>query len=138
MFAPVHDAMRADTRVRFAFIASEDPGHAQDIFREAGPDARIVGPCAASLTRYDAYVTSDFTWTKLFHPTCRIQMFHGVGGKYGFDAPTGRLDAWHRLFFVNERRLHNCIAAGAVDADSPAIRLIDRKSTRPNSRPIPS
>ena len=124
MFAPVHDAMRADTRVRFAFIASEDPGHAQDIFREAGPDARIVGPCAAALTRYDAYVTSDFTWTRLFHPTCRIQMFHGVGGKYGFDAPTGRLDAWHRLFFVNERRLRNCIAAGAVDADSPAIRLI--------------
>jgi hypothetical protein len=31
---------------------------------------------------------------------------------------------WHRLFFVNERRLHNFIAAGAIDADSPAIRLV--------------
>jgi CDP-glycerol glycerophosphotransferase (TagB/SpsB family) len=31
---------------------------------------------------------------------------------------------WHRLFFVNERRLRNFIAAGAIDADSPAIRLI--------------
>src|SRR5207245_5550598 len=53
-----------------------------------------------------------------------IQMFHGVGGKYGFDAPTESLRPWHRLFFVNRRRLQNCIAAGAIDADSPAIRLI--------------
>src|SRR5437762_4884955 len=63
-------------------------------------------------------------WTRLLHRTCRIQMFHGVGGKYGFDAPTEPLAAWHRLFFVNRRRLANCIAAGALDADSPAIRLI--------------
>ena len=31
---------------------------------------------------------------------------------------------WHRLFFVNERRLRNFIAAGAIDPDSPAIRLV--------------
>jgi hypothetical protein len=51
-------------------------------------------------------------------------MFHGVGGKYGFDAPAESMRAWHRLFFVNRRRLNNCIATGAIDADSPAIRLI--------------
>jgi CDP-glycerol glycerophosphotransferase (TagB/SpsB family) len=51
-------------------------------------------------------------------------MFHGVGGKYGFDAPTASLRAWHRLFFVNRRRLNNCIASGALDESSPAIRLI--------------
>ena len=124
MFAPIHDAMRADDRVRFSFVASEDPRRAREIFRDAGPGARIVGPYAAALLPFDAYVTSDFTWARLLHATCRIQMFHGVGGKYGFDAPTDRLDAWHRLFFVNERRLRNCIAAGALDADSPAIRLI--------------
>ncbi|HMD33805.1 MAG TPA: CDP-glycerol glycerophosphotransferase family protein [Vicinamibacterales bacterium] len=124
MFQPVHDAMRGDARVRFSFIASEDPARGGAIFRDAGPDARIVGSCVAAVTPFDAYVTSDFTWTRLLHPACRIQMFHGVGGKYGFDAPTGRLDAWHRLFFVNERRLRNCIAAGALDADSRSIRLI--------------
>ena len=32
--------------------------------------------------------------------------------------------AWDRLFFVNERRLRNFIKAGAIDADSPAIRLV--------------
>jgi hypothetical protein len=124
MFAPVHRAMARDERVRFSFIASEEPGKAAAIFRDAGPNARVVGPTAAALTKFDAYLTSDFTWTRLLHKTCRIQMFHGVGGKYGFDAPTEPLTAWHRLFFVNRRRLQNCIAAGALAADSPAIRLV--------------
>jgi CDP-glycerol:poly(glycerophosphate) glycerophosphotransferase len=124
MFAPVHRAMAGDPRVRFYFVASEEPARVASIFRDAGPDARLIGPTAAAVVKFDAYVTSDFTWTRLLHRTCRIQMFHGVGGKYGFDAPTEPLAAWHRLFFVNRRRLDNCIAAGAVDADSPAIRLV--------------
>jgi CDP-glycerol glycerophosphotransferase (TagB/SpsB family) len=124
MFAPVHTAMQDDDRVRFYFCASEEPSRAASIFHEAGEGARLIGPAAAALTKFDAYVTSDFTWTRLLHRTCRIQMFHGVGGKYGFDAPTESLRSWHRLFFVNRRRLNNCIASGALDADSPAIRLI--------------
>jgi predicted nucleic acid-binding Zn ribbon protein len=124
MFAPVHRAMEDDERVRFYFIASEEPARAASIFRDAGPNARLIGPTAAAVTKFDAYLTSDFTWTRLFYKTCRIQMFHGVGGKYGFDAPTEPLTAWHRLFFVNRRRLQNCIAAGALAADSRAIRLI--------------
>jgi hypothetical protein len=124
MFAPVHAAMRSDPRVRFAFIASDEPSTARAIFTEAGPGATIVGPLRAALTRYDAYLTSDFTWTRHLVSPVRIQMFHGVGGKYGFDAPTESLAAWHRLFFVNRRRLENCIKAGALRADTPSIRLI--------------
>jgi CDP-glycerol glycerophosphotransferase (TagB/SpsB family) len=124
MFAPVHAAMASDSRVQFSFVASEEPRHAAAIFRDAGPDARVIGPGRAALERFDAYVTSDFMWTPLLFKTCRIQMFHGVGGKYGFDAPTESMRDWQRLFFVNRRRLTNCIAAGAIDADGPAIRLI--------------
>jgi CDP-glycerol glycerophosphotransferase (TagB/SpsB family) len=124
MFAPVHAAMRDDDRVSFAFTASEEPDKAATIFRDAGADARLVNPKHAAVMKFDAYVTSDFMWTPLFFKTCRIQMFHGVGGKYGFDAPTDSLRPWHRLFFVNRRRLANCVAAGALEADSPAIRLI--------------
>jgi CDP-glycerol glycerophosphotransferase (TagB/SpsB family) len=51
-------------------------------------------------------------------------VFHGVGGKYGFDVPDTSMRDWDRLFFVNERRLRNFIAAGAIEPDSPAIRLI--------------
>jgi len=124
MFAPVHAAMAGDERVRFSFCASEEPSKSASIFRDAGRDAHVIGPGRAALTKFDAYLTSDFTWMRLLHATCRIQMFHGVGGKYGFDAPTESLAPWHRLFFVNRRRLNNCIAAGALSADSPAIRLI--------------
>jgi CDP-glycerol glycerophosphotransferase (TagB/SpsB family) len=124
MFAPVHAAMRDDDRVRFVFVASEEPEKAVAIFRDAGPRAQILTPGRASVMKFHAYLTSDFTWASLVFKTCRIQMFHGVGGKYGFDAPTESLRAWHRLFFVNRRRLANCVAAGAIDADSPAIRLI--------------
>jgi hypothetical protein len=63
-------------------------------------------------------------WTRHLVRPVRIQMFHGVGGKYGFDAPTESLRPWHRLFFVNRRRLENCVRAGALDRDSPAIRLV--------------
>lgn len=31
---------------------------------------------------------------------------------------------WDRLFFINRRRMDNYIRAGAIDADSPAARLI--------------
>jgi hypothetical protein len=124
MFAPVHRAMSGDTRIRFSFIASDEPQRVRSIFRDAGERAELVTPLKAALTRFDAYVTSDFMWATLPLGTRRIQMFHGVGGKYGFDAPTETLRVWHRLFFVNERRLDNCIKAGAIDADSPAIRLI--------------
>jgi hypothetical protein len=124
MFVPVHRAMAGDPRLRFSFVASEEPRQAGMIFADAGPDARIIHPRRALFEKFDAYVTSDFMWAPLLFKTCRIQMFHGVGGKYGFDAPTESLRVWHRLFFVNRRRLSNCIAAGAIDADSAAIRLI--------------
>ena len=131
MFAPVHAAMAGDARVKFYFCASEEPANAASIFRDAGPAARVLGPTAAALKKFHAYLTSDFTWMRLLHATCRIQMFHGVGGKYGFDAPTESLAPWHRLFFVNRRRLNNCVAAGALDANSPAIRLIGMPKVDP-------
>jgi CDP-glycerol glycerophosphotransferase (TagB/SpsB family) len=63
-------------------------------------------------------------WATLPRGTARIQMFHGVDGKYGFDAPTESMRQWDRLFFVNQRRLSNFVAAGAIDLESAATRLI--------------
>ncbi len=124
MFAPVHAAMAGDPRVSFSLVASEEPARAREIFQEAGPHGRITTRLRATATKFDAYITSDFMWMPLLFKTCRIQMFHGVGGKYGFDAPTESMRVWQRLFFVNRRRLANCVAAGAIDADSAAIRLV--------------
>jgi hypothetical protein len=124
MVAPVVSAMAGDGRVRFAFTASEESHRLHEIYRELGADPRLITPGRAALMKWDAYLTSDFMWAALPRGTSRIQMFHGVGGKYGFDAPTRSMREWDRLFFVNERRLQNFVAAGAIDPDSPAIRLI--------------
>ena len=123
MVAPVFRALQRDPRLAFCFTASEEPARMAAIYHEA-PDVRTVHPARAAFMRFDAYIASDFMWANLLRGTQRIQVFHGVGGKYGFDAPDRSMREWHRLFFVNERRLRNFIARGAIDADSPAIRLV--------------
>jgi CDP-Glycerol:Poly(glycerophosphate) glycerophosphotransferase len=139
MVAPICHAMAADARVSFFFTASEEPNRLRDIYHEAlsassgqalstragqASDIRLIAPGRARLMRFDAYLASDFMWQTLPRGTCRIQTFHGVGGKYGFDAPTASLREWDRIFFVNERRLRNVVKAGAIDADSRAIRMV--------------
>lgn len=124
MVAPIHDAMKDDPRVRFYFTASEEPHRLADIYRGAPRDATLITPRRAALMKFDAYVASDFMWATLPRGTRRIQIFHGVAGKYGFDAPAASMRAWDRLFFVNERRVRNFIASGAIDARSDAIRLV--------------
>jgi hypothetical protein len=115
--------MELDPRVQFYFTASEEPERVADIYREA-PDVRTIDPRRAALMKFDAYVASDFMWASLPRGTRRVQVFHGVGGKYGFDVPDTSMRHWHRLFFVNQRRLRNFIAARAIEPDSPAIRMI--------------
>lgn len=123
MVAPTYRAMAADPRVSFYFTASEEPHRMRDIYRaEAG--LRLIEPSAARRMRFDAYVASDFMWPSLPRGTCRIQIFHGVAGKYGFDAPPDSMNVWDRLFFINERRMRNMIAAGALEAGRKSIRLV--------------
>jgi hypothetical protein len=123
MVAPVFRAMAHDPRVSFYFTATEEPGRIRQIYHEAR-GIRTIHPRRATLLKFDAYIASDFMWAPLLRETARVQIFHGVGGKYGFDAPDRSMREWHRLFFVNERRLRNFVASGAIDADSPAIRLV--------------
>ena len=128
MVAPVTRVMERDPRVEVYFTASEEPGRLPDIYREA-PGVRTIHPRRAAVMKFDAYVASDFMWASLPRGTCRVQVFHGVAGKYGFDAPDRSMRPWHRIFFVNERRLRNFIKSGAIDAGSPAIRLIGMPKT---------
>ena len=123
IFAPVYRLLRTDPRLQIFFTATDEPHRMAEIYCEAG-DVPLITPARAALMKFDAYVASDFMWTALPRGTCRVQIFHGVGGKYGFDAPDRSMREWHRLFFINSRRLRNFIAAGAIDPDSPAIRLV--------------
>lgn len=121
--APVVRALETDPRIELFFTASEEPRRMPRIYHEA-PGVRLIHPGRAALMKFDAYVASDFMWATLPRGTTRVQVFHGVAGKYGFDAPDRSMVGWDRYFFVNERRLHNFVSSGALAPDSPAIRLI--------------
>jgi hypothetical protein len=126
MMAPVHRRLLADSRVRTWLVSSERPERAAEIFREAPREAPVISPRRAMLRRFDACVAADFVWARLPRGTRRIQMFHGVAGKWSrvYDRPDSSMRQWDRLFFINRRRLQNYIASGAIDAESPAIRLV--------------
>ena len=80
MVAPIYRAMRSDPRLEFWFTASEEPDRAAAIYRDA-PGVRLVHPRRAALMKFDAYIASDFMCATLLRDTCRIQIYHGVGGK---------------------------------------------------------
>jgi len=126
MMAPVHRRLLADSRIRTCLLSSARPEHAAAIFAEAPASVPIVTPREAMLHRFDAYVAADLVWATLPRATCRVQMFHGVAGKFRrqYDAPATSMRHWDRLFFINRRRLQNYIGSGAIDRDSPAIRLV--------------
>lgn len=125
VISPVCRAMK-DPRVTFYFTASEQPAAAKQIFIEAGDEINLVTPARAALMKFDAYLAADILWVRLPRGTRRIQMFHGVAGKYChiYDTPDHSMRDWDRLFFINRRRLENFVSAGAIDRDSPAARLI--------------
>jgi hypothetical protein len=126
VMAPVHKAMRDDPRVALYFMAGENPHRAREVYREASGDLRVISPARAALKKFDAYLAADFLWPRLPRGTRRIQMFHGVAGKYAhiYDRPDRSMRDWHRLFFINRRRLGNFVSSGAIDTGSPAARLI--------------
>ena len=126
MMAPVHRRLLADARVRSFLMSSERPDRVAEIFRDAPREAPVLSPREAMMRRFDAYVAADFVWATLPRGTCRVQMFHGVAGKFSqeYDRPRTSMRHWDRLFFINGRRMHNYIASGAIDSGSSAIRLV--------------
>ncbi|HJR58573.1 MAG TPA: CDP-glycerol glycerophosphotransferase family protein [Vicinamibacterales bacterium] len=126
MMAPVHRRLLADPRVRTCLMSSERPARATGIFRDAPRETQVISPRVAMMNRFDAYVAADFVWATLPRGTCRVQMFHGVAGKWSqiYDRPASSMRQWDRLFFINRRRLQNYIGAGAIDSGSTAIRLV--------------
>jgi CDP-glycerol glycerophosphotransferase (TagB/SpsB family) len=124
--APIVLGLQNDPRIEIFFTASESPDKLKEIYADARAPYQLVRPASAALMHFDAYLTADFLWARLPRGTRRVQTFHGVAGKYRtvYDSPAESMRGWHRLFFINKRRLQNFIDTGAIDADSPAIRLI--------------
>ena len=126
MMAPVHRRLLGDPRIETCLMSSERPARATEIFRDAPRGTPVIHPRAAMMHRFDAYIAADFLWASLPRGACRVQMFHGVAGKWShiYDRPASSMRQWDRLFFINRRRLDNYLASGAIDQHSPAIRLV--------------
>jgi hypothetical protein len=131
MMAPVHQRLQKDKRISFYLTSPAGASHRSHIFAEAGDGIGRISPFRAAFMKFDAYLAADLIWITLPRGTRRIQMFHGVAGKYGniYDRPERSLREWDRLFFINRRRLKNFIAAGAIDENSPAARLVGMPKT---------
>ena len=124
--ATIVEGLQKDPRIEVFLTASESPELLQKIYTDARPPYQFVRPKTAAFMQFDAYLAADFLWARLPRGTRRVQTFHGVAGKYRtvYDSPDKSMRNWHRLFFINKRRLQNFIDTGAIDADSPAIRLV--------------
>src|SRR6185295_756631 len=94
------------------------------IFHELDGLTRLIHPRRATLRKFDIYLTADLLWTPLPRGARRVNVSHGVAGKYGdtYDRPSRAMREWDRIFFINGRRLNNYVSAGAIE--SKAARLV--------------
>ena len=126
VMAPVYRRMSTDPRVKFYFTTSPGASREADVYSEAEDGVSVISARDARLMKFDACLAADFIWLSLPRGTKRVQMFHGVAGKYTnvYDTPDQSARGWDRLFFINQRRLHNFVRSGALDANSTAARLV--------------
>jgi len=126
VMAPVYKRMAQDPRVQFYFTTSPDASREADVYRDAEDGLQVINWRDAKFMKFDAYLAAVFIWMTLPRGTRRVQMFHGVAGKYTnvYDTPEESARGWDRLFFINERRMRNFIRSGALDEDSKAARLV--------------
>ena len=126
VMAPIYGRMSADPRVQFYFTTSPGASREADVYSEAEDRLRVISTHEAKLMKFDACLAADFIWLSLPRGTRRVQMFHGVAGKYTdvYDTPEQSACGWDRLFFINQRRLRNFVRSGALDANSTAARLV--------------
>ena len=126
VMAPVCRRMATDPRVKFYFTTDRGASREADVYSEAADDVTVISASQAKFMKFDACLAADFIWMSLPRGTRRVQMFHGVAGKYTnvYDTPEQSARGWDRLFFINQRRLRNFVRSGALDENSTAARLV--------------
>jgi CDP-glycerol glycerophosphotransferase len=121
---PVVRALERDPRVAVVFLAESAPKQAH-IDRVAPRPRRWIGRRRAAWSRVDLLITADPWSPPILHRAhCRMNVFHGVAGKYDLDDPR-RLpigfDRWDRVLFVNADRLRRYEAAGILKPGAAAL-----------------
>ncbi len=118
MWRPVAERLAADPRIEQWHMAGEEWGRPEDLYRHVGVTERIISRVEAQLMRVDLYVCADFMATWLCRRVRRLQIFHGVAGKYGLDAPDPSHGHFDAFFFVNRDRMRRYLRAGVARPDA--------------------
>src|SRR5215217_3788720 len=126
VMAPVHKRMAHDPRVKFYFTTTADASREAVVYSDAEEKLAVISASEAKFMKFDACLAADFIWMSLPRGTRRVQMFHGVAGKYAnvYDTPEESVRGWDRLLFINRRRMQNFVRAGALDANNTVARLV--------------
>jgi len=126
MIEPVYKRMRLDDRIEFCFTSTTHSDGMHHIFADTDGSVPTIRPQQTKWMKVDAYLAADYIWAALPRGTRRVQFFHGVAGKYAdrYDRPQRSMREWDRFFFINRKRMNNFVTSGAVEQDSPALRLV--------------
>ena len=113
VLAPIADALARQPNVHVWFT-SEHP----DRVKHLVPAAPVLTHRDAEWRRFDVYVNAD-PWAPAPLRRCahRVNFFHGVGGKYDLDNPTGLplgLEEYDRVAFINRDRMQRYLTAALV------------------------
>jgi hypothetical protein len=121
---PVVRELERDPRVEM-WHAAEDPSRASDIDAALGRPLRWMTGGNAAWTRLDLFLSAD-PWASPTLRRCvaRLNVFHGVAGKYNLDDPSDLpigFDEYDRVAFVNEDRMQRYLARGIVRAEAAVL-----------------
>jgi hypothetical protein len=137
MWRPVAERLARDRRIELWHMAGEESGRPYDLYRRVGVADRVISRLEAQLVRFDLYVCADFVATWLKRRVCRLHIFHGVAGKYGFDTPDASFGHFDAFFFVNRDRMRRYRRSGVAGRGSAYLigmpkvdRLADGTLTR--------
>ena len=119
---PLWKRLLADPRVALEFTAEDEQ---QSLPALRARRLATVSRGRVRWRRYDLALSAD-PWypTVLSRCASRINMFHGVAGKYDLDSP-GKLpfdfSVYDRVLFPNEPRMRRYLEAGVVSAEQAVL-----------------
>jgi CDP-glycerol glycerophosphotransferase (TagB/SpsB family) len=114
---PITRALECDPRIEVWHI-SEHPSQTHDIDASLGRPLRWLPDGRAAWTRIDLLLSAD-PWAAPTLRRCiaRLNVFHGVAGKYNLDDPSDLpigFEEYDRVAFVNADRMRRYLAKGIV------------------------
>ena len=122
---PLVTALADDPAIDWRFIVEQQRRDVFALLERNGWADRLVARGAARRQRWDLYVNAD-PWGAPWLLRCarRMNLFHGVAGKYDLDNPAQLpmgFQYYDRVAFINEDRMRRYLAAGIVTREQAVL-----------------